>query len=769
MPTETKSLLATATEKPPHYRYLKEFRVDQCQLFPLHKCTQHRPFTCFNWHFPNQRRRRPLRRRDGIFNYSPDSYCSKYDETSGTCPDGDDCPLLHRTAGDTERRYHLRYFKTCMCVYETDARGFCAKNGAHCAFAHGEGDKRPPVYDIRELQNQEQNLEPEIVNGPNQLDKERNMMVDDPKWQDASYVLLHYKTEQCKRPPRLCRQGYACPQYHNLRDRRRSPKKFKYRSTPCPNVKHGDEWGEPALCDESDECPYCHTRTEQQFHPEIYKSSKCNDVFTNQYCPRGPFCAFAHADQEMSINRNLPTDTNFADILSNVLPTASNPIGIGGSGGVIGSKSGGETNNNHNSNGNGTSSSILSSSLNSNNNNANGLDGLGGYFNSTGGGMTDFSDVLRNTCGSPLDQAMIGGGSSFYGNPSSSTHSSSNTIASGNNGGGNNPVSFGTQSFASAVGGGTDRSNSVNSTTSHGSKFFDDQSKLVDSLMNGPKGTNGGGLNLYENFDILSFNSGTGGGDDQRDAYSLFPSSMGMKTPTSAMRNDLSRGDSPSIDKDLETDHFSSGGSKPVSIPASSSSLFGRERFPSGSSSMAGSLNSSFSIGGSLFSKLPDASIDKKPDIFSSIFDYPQQRQENSTTLSMSPSSSNGFSSGNGPGPIGPSNNGFNGPAFLNFMIRPDLTYQNTTLMNVYLNQCKTWAETLSKALQSATNKDHPNYSCLSCKVPDRQRTVLALPCEHQVLCVNCGPVIRACPLCGNPILSRKPSNLMPHNNNMDL
>lgn len=51
----------------------------------------------------------------------------------------------------------------------------------------------------------------------------------------------------------------------------------------------------------------------------------------------------------------------------------------------------------------------------------------------------------------------------------------------------------------------------------------------------------------------------------------------------------------------------------------------------------------------------------------------------------------------------------------------------------------------------------------------DRQRTVLALPCEHQVLCVNCGPVIRACPLCGNPILSRKPSNLMPHNNNMDL
>lgn len=46
---------------------------------------------------------------------------------------------------------------------------------------------------------------------------------------DTSYVLANYKTEQCKRPPRLCRQGYACPQFHNSRDRRRSPKKFRYR------------------------------------------------------------------------------------------------------------------------------------------------------------------------------------------------------------------------------------------------------------------------------------------------------------------------------------------------------------------------------------------------------------------------------------------------------------------------------------------------------------------------------------------------------------
>jgi len=70
--------------------YLKDFRVEQCQLFLQHKCTQHRPFTCFNWHFMNQRRRRPRKKKDGTFNYSPDVYCAIYDENTGMCPNGDE-------------------------------------------------------------------------------------------------------------------------------------------------------------------------------------------------------------------------------------------------------------------------------------------------------------------------------------------------------------------------------------------------------------------------------------------------------------------------------------------------------------------------------------------------------------------------------------------------------------------------------------------------------------------------------------------------------
>ncbi|XP_010794525.1 putative E3 ubiquitin-protein ligase UNKL isoform X6 [Notothenia coriiceps] len=305
--SKTAANASPQTEKPTHYTYLKEFRTEQCPLFLQHKCTQHRPFTCFHWHFLNQRRRRPIRRRDGTFNYSPDVYCTKYDETTGICPDGDDCPYLHRTTGDTERKYHLRYYKTGTCIHETDARGHCVKNGLHCAFAHGPHDLRPPVYDIREIQAQEalQNgqlgsgegipdLQPGVLASQAMIEK---TLTEDPRWQDTNFVLANYKTDQCTKPPRLCRQGYACPHYHNSRDRRRNPRKFKYRSTPCPNVKHGDEWGEPSKCDSADSCQYCHSRTEQQFHPEIYKSTKCNDMRQTGYCPRGPFCAFAHVER----------------------------------------------------------------------------------------------------------------------------------------------------------------------------------------------------------------------------------------------------------------------------------------------------------------------------------------------------------------------------------------------------------------------------------------------------------------------------------------
>ncbi|CAD5112867.1 DgyrCDS2079 [Dimorphilus gyrociliatus] len=151
---------------------------------------------------------------------------------------------------------------------------------------------------------------------------------EDPKWNETEYVLANYKTELCKRPPRLCRQGFACPSYHNARDKRRCPHTHKYRSTPCPNVKHGDDWGDPAQCENGEQCQYCHTRTEQQFHPEIYKSTKCNDMLQTGYCPRGPFCAFAHVEQEMTIQREIAaaSENSLAAYVTSAFPEKANSI-----------------------------------------------------------------------------------------------------------------------------------------------------------------------------------------------------------------------------------------------------------------------------------------------------------------------------------------------------------------------------------------------------------------------------------------------------------
>lgn len=62
---------------------------------------------------------------------------------------------------------------------------------------------------------------------------------------------------------------------------------FYFRSTPCPNVKQGDEWGDPSKCDSGDNCSYCHTRTEQQFHLEVCCNSFVGAFVMLSYLPVG--------------------------------------------------------------------------------------------------------------------------------------------------------------------------------------------------------------------------------------------------------------------------------------------------------------------------------------------------------------------------------------------------------------------------------------------------------------------------------------------------
>ena len=61
------------------------------------------------------------------------------------------CKLLHKNAGDTERKYHLRHYKTVICPNETDGSGHCVKNGAHCPFSHTRADVRQPLHGADEI------------------------------------------------------------------------------------------------------------------------------------------------------------------------------------------------------------------------------------------------------------------------------------------------------------------------------------------------------------------------------------------------------------------------------------------------------------------------------------------------------------------------------------------------------------------------------------------------------------------------------------------
>ena len=73
----------------------------------------------------------------------------------------------------------MRYYKTGTCVYDTDTKGQCAKNGPHCAFAHGALDMRPPVYDTTEKQPAIEFLGKASTSPAAEKDR---VLAEDPRW-----------------------------------------------------------------------------------------------------------------------------------------------------------------------------------------------------------------------------------------------------------------------------------------------------------------------------------------------------------------------------------------------------------------------------------------------------------------------------------------------------------------------------------------------------------------------------------------------------------
>jgi hypothetical protein len=115
--------------------------------------------------------------------------------------------------------------------------------------------------------------------------------------------LNRFKTQQCT--VQATHNPKKCFYYHeaNSKDRRRPL--GTYTSTLCDNLNK---------CPLGDSCPRAHNTVEDFYHPEKYKSKFCQTYPNHTYaCKFGEMCAFAHTEEELSIDylHRMERDTDF--------------------------------------------------------------------------------------------------------------------------------------------------------------------------------------------------------------------------------------------------------------------------------------------------------------------------------------------------------------------------------------------------------------------------------------------------------------------------
>jgi len=118
---------------------------------------------------------------------------------------------------------------------------------------------------------------------------------------DANWFVFEYKVNKCPRGNK-CRDRILCGGYHREKERRRDPRKFKYDTMPCPEVKPGahHHWMLPHYCSNGDACNHTHTLLETMHHPLLYKSTLCVNYMENKQCDWGPYCSHAHGPEDLN-------------------------------------------------------------------------------------------------------------------------------------------------------------------------------------------------------------------------------------------------------------------------------------------------------------------------------------------------------------------------------------------------------------------------------------------------------------------------------------
>eukprot|EP01067_Filipodium_phascolosomae_P008118 Filipodium_phascolosomae@DN6820_c0_g1_i1.p1 len=113
--------------------------------------------------------------------------------------------------------------------------------------------------------------------------------------------LARFRSTVCDRFVRfgVCKFKEKCQYSHCISWRRRNPLRFPYKPQLCPNVKFSKtNEGKTRVsnaCPVGRRCRFSHSKEEQMFHPQIYKTVLCQDF---PKCMRY-YCPFAHGEEEL--------------------------------------------------------------------------------------------------------------------------------------------------------------------------------------------------------------------------------------------------------------------------------------------------------------------------------------------------------------------------------------------------------------------------------------------------------------------------------------
>lgn len=117
-----------------------------------------------------------------------------------------------------------------------------------------------------------------------------------------------------------CPDPESCFNSHCTAWQRRNPTKYKYSSTICPDIDFSRKGAKGRMslncrCRKGKYCEFAHTKEEELYHPDAYKTKKCN-AFPN--CKRF-YCPFIHDCEASSLN-SAKNNLKSEDKITHVIP-----------------------------------------------------------------------------------------------------------------------------------------------------------------------------------------------------------------------------------------------------------------------------------------------------------------------------------------------------------------------------------------------------------------------------------------------------------------